>query len=83
MKNILFVCDKKGQIRYYYSRNHYNNLTNYINVLIFTLEMRIIQFSILASFSAILPTVRRYRAARRHRGENQARETTARPTWSY
>ena len=53
-----FACDKNSQIYYYYSRNHYNNLTNHIKDSFFTQAIKIVPFSILASFLAKIATVR-------------------------
>ena len=52
-----FACDKKGEIRYYYSRNNQKHLTNHIKVLFFTGAMKRIPFFIKVRFSVILPTV--------------------------
>ena len=54
-----FACDKNSKIWYYYSRNHYNNLTNHIKAYFFTQAIKIVPFSILASFLAKIATVRR------------------------
>ena len=54
-----FACDKNGKILHYNSRNNFNSIKKHGKGLFFTQAMKMSPFSILASFQAIQPTVRR------------------------